>query len=357
MRVDGRGVLWGAVGVALAAAAALVWVDGRSREDAPATPARLVVATAAKGESTPSASVISSGAAAPSASAIPSTTAIPTPDLPPWARLHPETAERCPAGMAYVTGVYCPYVAHRCDTHLGAPGDDDGGYVLSGRRIRTPRRCATFRDVSICGGSPLRLSFCIDRLEYPNQAGVEPAIMASYRDAKRICRAEGKRICEAEEWIFACEGLRAWPYPTGRTRPSDECHLDRVPRRPNAEAMAAPFEVAGEVSRLEQRRLAGARLDCASPFGLFDMSGNVAEWVHDREGHEHVAPRVTALAGGDWERTPGTCRYLDGQNGASHRGHTTGFRCCADAQGLPPRQKMPDGYKLPTRRALAAPDE
>lgn len=350
MRADGRGVLWGAVAVALAAAAALVWVDGRSRDEAlepPTMPATTVLAsTTAAPSATASASATVS--AAPSSGP-------PEPSLPSWARLHPETERRCPAGMAYVTGVYCPYVAHRCDSHLGAPGADDGGYVLSGRRVRSPRRCATFRDLSICGGKPLRLSFCIDRHEYPNQPGPKPAVMASYHDAKRLCEAEGKRICEAEEWIFACEGLRSWPYPTGRTRPSNACHLDRVPRRPNSDAMGTPFEVAGEVSRLEQRRPIGAQADCASPFGVFDMSGNVAEWVHDREGKKHVAPRVTALAGGDWERTPGTCRYLDGDHGASHRSHTTGFRCCADARGMPPRQKMPDGYKLPTRRALGAP--
>lgn len=346
MRADGRGVLWAAVGLALLASGLLVWLDARRREDPlPAEPVPSVERPAPAPTATVAPAVVTATAESHALE----------PELPSWAKVHPETAQRCPSGMAYVTGVYCPYVAHRCDSHLGAPGEDDGGYVLSGRRVRAPRRCSQFRDLSICGGRPLRLSFCIDRYEYPNLPGAKPAVMASYRDAKRVCGAEGKRICGAEEWIFACEGLTSWPYPTGRTRDADACHLDRVPRNPNPEAMAHPFEVAGEVTRLDQRRPIGARGDCASSFGVVDMSGNVAEWVHDREGKKHVAPRVTALAGGDWERTPGTCRYLDGSHGASHRSHVTGFRCCADAKGMAPRQKMPDGYELPKRRALGAP--
>ncbi|MEM1033329.1 MAG: SUMF1/EgtB/PvdO family nonheme iron enzyme, partial [Myxococcota bacterium] len=266
-------------------------------------------------------------------------------DAPPdGVGIHPETPSRCDAGMVYVTGIHCPYVAHRCDEELGPP-----------RAESRVRRCARFRDVSICGGGPVRLSFCIDRFEYPNLPGVRPAVMASYRDAKRVCRAEGKRLCEAEEWRFACEGPLRWPYPTGRIRDAEACHLDRVPRAPDRAALRSSFETAGEVARLDQRRPSGADPRCVSPFGVVDASGNVAEWVHDREGDPHDVPRVTALAGGDWERSPGTCRTLDGRHGAGHRSHTSGFRCCSDARGVSPRQRMPPGFRLPVRRPLQAP--
>jgi formylglycine-generating enzyme len=248
----------------------------------------------------------------------------------------PRSAALCPGGMVYVEGAYCPYVAHRCAAHLGVAGRD--------------RRCDRYHDDLVCDGRPSRLAYCIDRHEYPNQPGMLPAILIDYREAERACAIEGKRLCEAEEWIFACEGPRTWPYPTGLTRDS-ACNVDRVPRQPSREALARPFDVSVEVARLDQRVPSGT--SCASPFGVFDTTGNVAEWVHDREGKKHVAPFTTALAGGHWERALATCRALDRDHGARHRDHRSGFRCCRDAlDGRPARRLMAKEARLPRRRKL-----
>ena len=255
---------------------------------------------------------------------------------PPPTPADPPSAALCPAGMVFVEGAYCPYVAHRCAAHLGVAGRDP--------------RCERFHDDLVCDGRPSRLAYCIDRYEYPNQPGMLPAIMVDYRDAERACAIEGKRLCEAEEWIFACEGKRTFPYPTGLSRDA-ACNVDRVPRQASREALARPFDVSVEVARLDQRVPAGT--SCASPFGVFDTTGNVAEWVHDREGKKHVAPFTTALAGGHWERAVATCRALDRDHGARHRDHRSGFRCCRDAlDGRPARRLMAKEARLARRRKV-----
>ena len=58
---------------------------------------------------------------------------------------------------------------------------------------------------------PSKLRFCIDRYEYPNLRGVRPVVMVDYFQAENACEIEGKRLCEAEEWTFACEGVGTWP--------------------------------------------------------------------------------------------------------------------------------------------------
>jgi formylglycine-generating enzyme len=269
----------------------------------------------------------------------------PTPSAEPSAAKPPEETElACPAGMVLVDGIFCPMVVHTCEVYVGVrpkkPGPKD--------------RCERFADKLWCEGRPSRLHFCIDRFEYPNLPGARPAVMASYRDAQRACAAEGKRICADDEWSLACEGARTWPYAASRVRDPGACNLDRRPRSADRAALATPFEVSAEVERLDQRVPSGALPGCVSPYGVADMNGNVAEWVFYRHGERHVAPRTTALAGGDWQRSPATCRSLDAEHGPDHRSYATGFRCCAAAlDGKRGRELTPGGFRLPRHRRLS----
>jgi formylglycine-generating enzyme required for sulfatase activity len=63
-----------------------------------------------------------------------------------------------------------------------------------------------------------------------------------------------------------------------------------------------------------------------SAFGVFDMMGNVEEWVTTRKGRRFPG----ALMGGFWAKPWTGCR---GTNDAHEPGfvfYETGFRCCAE---------------------------
>jgi hypothetical protein len=246
----------------------------------------------------------------------------------------------CPAGMVHVVGDHCPFVAHRCAAYMGADPHAEGA--------RDDRRCERFHDRLICEGRPARLAYCIDRFEYPNLAGAKPAVMVDYPQARRACVVEGKRLCEAEEWAFACEGKRTLPYATGLQRDANACNIDRRPREPNLRALSVPRDVSVEVERLDQRVQSGALGGCVSPFGVADTIGNVAEWVHDREG-----PQAGAIAGGHYGRAVATCRTLDSARKPTFAAHDTGFRCCADAlDGQPARRLLGRDVRLPRSRKI-----
>ncbi|MBM4374605.1 MAG: SUMF1/EgtB/PvdO family nonheme iron enzyme [Deltaproteobacteria bacterium] len=253
------------------------------------------------------------------------------------------TGGPCPAGMALVSGTFCPAVAHFCAEWVR----DDPTAALTGRPVQ---RCRRFKEQLVCEGDEVRLHVCMDLLEYPNLPGVAPAVMATYRDAERACAAEGKRVCESDEWILACEGPRMRPYPMGLERDPKSCNLDRPRRLVNPEALARPADVSLEVARLDQRTRAGTNPKCVSHFGVQDLVGNVAEWVHDRKGQRGGETSDTALAGGGWEPAPSTCRALDSRHGPDFASHLGGFRCCADAlDGEPARRK---GLGSGRRRAV-----
>src|SRR5262249_12311363 len=133
----------------------------------------------------PSAEPSSPPAPAPSTERPPPASSAPAPPAAPsYVRVDPEGATACEPGMILVDGVYCPYVGHRC-----ARFEDEAHDV-----------CATYALEAICEGGLLRRRFCVDVYEYPNIAGVRPAVWASFDDAKRACAVEGKRLCAAEEW-------------------------------------------------------------------------------------------------------------------------------------------------------------
>ena len=135
----------------------------------------------------------------------------------------------------------------------------------------------------LCEGRLEHRRYCIDRYEYPNLEGVVPAVMVDWNDARRACAVEGKRLCTAEEWEFACEGPEMWPYPYGIERDPTACNIDRAVHAAGPAARSRdPGRSPREVERLDKRVPSGSLPRCVSPFGVHDMTGNVDEWVDNR---------------------------------------------------------------------------
>jgi formylglycine-generating enzyme len=264
---------------------------------------------------------------------------LPSP-VPPYVQALPDSERRCPGGMLAVEGVSCPYVAYRCRAPAGASADAG---------------CQRYAPELLCEGRPSALRFCMDRFEYPNLAGVRPAIMVSYDDAQRACRIEGKRLCTADEWAMACEGPQRWPLTYGLERVEGACNVDRPVRTPDPRAFALPEQVSLEVERLDQRVPSGSMPACVSAFGIYDLPGNVAEWVDlgasRRPGgrHEHGV-----AGGGSGPSHP--CRFLADADRAGARPFETGFRCCANTlDGTPARRTMPKGFRLARKQRIEPP--
>ncbi|MCC6527361.1 MAG: SUMF1/EgtB/PvdO family nonheme iron enzyme [Polyangiaceae bacterium] len=255
----------------------------------------------------------------------------------------------CPEGMLFVEGRYCPFVAHRCLEHV--PEDPS----LAGKPHVRDRRCLRFADEALCQGRPSDLRFCIDRYEYPNLAGTKPAVLVDYRQARAACAAEGKRLCHEDEWMLGCEGAEGYPYPHGTVRVPGVCNVDGKVYSPDRRALATPALVSGELERIDGRVPSGSAPRCMSPFGVLDMSGNVAEWVHLRGGRPAGPPFESSVAGGGWGPNEATCRALDTDEPPSFKAPEVGFRCCRDADGgKPARRLWPNGTSLPRRRTLPA---
>jgi formylglycine-generating enzyme required for sulfatase activity len=84
-----------------------------------------------------------------------------------------------------------------------------------------------------------------------------------------------------------------------------------------------------ELEKLDQRLPAGSMPRCVSPFGVYDMNGNINEWVH-LPGKKY--PDRSGLKGGWWGPVRNRCRPTVGFHKEEDYGYEAGFRCCQDAK-------------------------
>lgn len=177
--------------------------------------------------------------------------------------------------------------------------------------------------------------FCIDRYEAPNVAGAKPLLMQSALDGEAWCKERGKRLCREREWVRACGGPSYWNYPYGITYRRATCNDDKTYRVPRwASLRAWPSDAArAEVTRLDQSEPSGSRAGCVSPEGVYDLTGNVAEWVVRTEdnptNHDHV---VKGCYWNQCYRPPHApaCDYVNYAHQGAERSYEMGFRCCRD---------------------------
>ena len=181
-------------------------------------------------------------------------------------------------------------------------------------------------------------AFCIDRYEAPNVAGDQPFSLRTASDGEQWCGARGKRLCSEGEWLRACQGPHGWRYPYGNEHRASACNDDRpwIPVSWQALARWPASEAVAEAGRLFQADVSGARSECVSEEGVYDLTGNVAEWVRrddpaPRPGYDHVL-KGCYWAGCYHEPQP-NCAFRNSAHPSSFRTYEAGFRCCRGLEG------------------------
>ena len=167
-----------------------------------------------------------------------------------------------------------------------------------------------------------------------SRGGVVPQAYISRNEADVACRAAKKRLCTEAEWVRACQGQRAATFPYGNERKTGYCNDNGKPPLATYYATmshpAANEWDARNDARLNQQpeslSKTGSHPLCKSPYGVYDLMGNLHEWVVDPGGTFVGGYYLDTKLNGDG------CHYKTVAHDASYHDYSTGFRCCADAR-------------------------
>jgi len=159
---------------------------------------------------------------------------------------------------------------------------------------------------------------CIDSYEASSGAagaqsvaGVRPWVNINRNEAGAACVAAGKRLCANGEWQLACSGGVGLAFPYGATFSAGTCNdINPGYCKKDGTGVAATE----------------AHSSCEGGFaGIYDMSGNVWEWVEDGDA------TTAMLFGGSVDGCQDPL-LLSCTTGASRertlRYKAIGFRCC-----------------------------
>jgi hypothetical protein len=194
------------------------------------------------------------------------------------------------------------------------------------------------------------------RYEAESSAGMVPQGYLSRVEAATACGNAGKRLCSAREWFRACEGTKKTTFPYGDHARAGTCNTGKphlMHKLFGGDMSIYRFDAHYNSPKLNQKAgylaKTGEYADCVSEDGVFDLVGNLHEWVADavdgtfrkllteRRVDYRVFETATdgnaAFLGGFYSTTDEYgegCKYVTPAHEAAYHDYSTGFRCCKD---------------------------
>jgi formylglycine-generating enzyme len=173
----------------------------------------------------------------------------------------------------------------------------------------------------------LRLTY--DGLSFQPQPGYEnhPMVMVTWFGAKSYCESNGWRLPTEVEWEKAARGTDGRPFPWGeeieRNQANHYSSHDIFEKVAGGLGDTTPVGFYNGSTYLDYQTI-----DSASPYGLYDMAGNVWQWT----GDVYEGAHYRYMRGGSKENYAYNLRVWTRNNATPvYYSPNVGFRCARDA--------------------------
>ena len=166
-----------------------------------------------------------------------------------------------------------------------------------------------------------------------SEKGVFPQGYISEKQAIEACGRSGKRLCKPAEWKTACKGPEPKKFGYANERTPGTCNDNGKSPVGTFFPAAVAQGKAWTWDKMNDERLnqmegglaeTGSHEDCTNGYGVYDMVGNLHEWVLDSAGTFQGGYYLDVTQNGDG------CGYRTDAHEAWYHDYSTGFRCCAD---------------------------
>jgi sulfatase modifying factor 1 len=168
-----------------------------------------------------------------------------------------------------------------------------------------------------------------------SEKGVFPQGYISEKQAIEACGRSAKRLCKPAEWKTACKGPDPKKFGYSDARTPGTCN--DTGKSPIGVFYGAQISAGGKAAwswdKMNDPQLnqmagglaeTGSHEGCTNGYGVYDMVGNLHEWVLDSEGTFQGGYYLDVTQNGDG------CGYRTDAHAAWYHDYSTGFRCCAD---------------------------